>query len=90
MDKRIMYPTDQGLAVIVPCDCGLSLEDIAAKDVPPGVPYRIVDAGEFPGDRTFRAAWEADFANPDGFGLGAEAWFAQRSRPAGQPEEGTA
>ena len=41
---------------------------IAEKDVPTGMPYKIVDITEVPTDRTFRAAWEADFATPDGVG----------------------
>lgn len=59
-DKRIVYPTDEGgVAVIIPVpDCGLSLEEIAKKDVPSGVPYKIVDVSNIPEDRTFRAAWE--------------------------------
>jgi len=69
MTKRIIYPTADGIAVIVPApDCGIPLEQIAAKDVPHGVPYKIVDAADIPEDRTFRAAWEADFAEPDGHG----------------------
>jgi hypothetical protein len=31
---------------------------IAAKDVPAGLQYFIVDASEIPTDRTFRNAWE--------------------------------
>lgn len=31
---------------------------VAAKDVPAGKPYKIVDVSEIPEDRTFRAAWE--------------------------------
>jgi hypothetical protein len=60
MDKRIIYPTDEGgVAVIVPAtDCGLTVEEIAAKDVPDGKPYKIIDVSEVPSDRTFRAAWE--------------------------------
>lgn len=60
MDKRIIYPTDNnGVAVIIPApECGLSIEEIAAKDVPAGKPYKIVDVSEIPADRTFRAAWE--------------------------------
>lgn len=43
--KRIIYPTDEGgVAIIVPADCGLTIEQIAAKDVPAGKPYKIVDA----------------------------------------------
>jgi len=58
-DKRIIYQTnDGGVAVIVPApDCGLTIEQIAAKDVPPGTAYQIVDVSEIPADRTFRNAW---------------------------------
>jgi hypothetical protein len=60
MNKRILYPTDDGgVAVIVPApDCGLTVEEIAAKDVPEGKPFKIVDAADIPEDRTFRDAWE--------------------------------
>jgi hypothetical protein len=54
---RVIYPTDEGVAVIVPADCGLSIEEIAAKDVPTGKPFQIVDVSEVPSDRTFRGAW---------------------------------
>jgi hypothetical protein len=58
MNQRIIYPTDDGgVAVIVPADCGLTIEQIAAKDVPAGKPYEIVDVSEIPSDRTFRGAW---------------------------------
>lgn len=58
MNQRIIYPTDEGgVAVIIPADCGLTIEEIAAKDVPSGVPYKIVDVSEIPEDRLFRAAW---------------------------------
>lgn len=60
MNKRIIYPTDGGgVAVIVPApECGLTIEEIAAKDVPAGKPYKIVSAEDIPSDRTFRNAWE--------------------------------
>ena len=60
MNSRIIYPTDDGgVAVIVPApECGLSIQAIAAKDVPPGKPYQIVDVADIPSDRTFRGAWE--------------------------------
>ena len=58
MNQRIVYPTDDGgVAVIVPAECGLTIEEIAAKDVPAGKPYEIVDVSEIPSDRTFRGAW---------------------------------
>jgi len=31
---------------------------IAAKDVPAGKPFQIVDVSDIPSDRTFRNAWE--------------------------------
>jgi hypothetical protein len=57
---RIIYPTPEGgVAIIIPApDCGLTAEQIAAKDVPAGVPFRIVEATDIPTDRTFRNAWE--------------------------------
>jgi len=59
MNQRIIYPTDEGgVAVIIPADCGLSIEEIAAKDVPAGKHYKIVDVADIPSDRTFRGAWE--------------------------------
>ena len=60
MQKRIIYPTsDGGVAVIVPApDCGLTIEEIARKDVPFGKPFKIIDAADVPSDRTFRNAWE--------------------------------
>ena len=60
MNKRIVYTQDDGtVAVIVPADeCGLTVEQIAAKDVPAGKEYHIVDVSDIPSDRTFRGAWE--------------------------------
>lgn len=60
MTQRIIYPTDEcGVAVIIPApDCGLTIEEIAAKDVPAGKPYKIVNTEDIPTDRTFRDAWE--------------------------------
>lgn len=31
---------------------------VAAKDVPKGKPFKIVDVADVPSDRTFRNAWE--------------------------------
>ena len=56
--KRIVYQNDEGgISIIVPADCGLTIEEIAAKDVPTGKAYNIVDVSEIPTDRTFRGAW---------------------------------
>jgi len=59
MDKRIIYKNDDNtISIIVPADCGLTIEQIAAKDVPTGKEYHIVNASDIPSDRTFRNAWE--------------------------------
>ena len=58
MNQRIVYQNDEGgISIIVPTDCGLTIEEIAAKDVPTGKAYNIVDVSEIPTDRTFRDAW---------------------------------
>ena len=58
MDKRIVYTNDDGtISIIVPADCGLTIEQIAAKDVPSGKEYHIVNVSDIPSDRTFRGAW---------------------------------
>jgi hypothetical protein len=56
----IIYPTPEGgVAIIIPAfECGLTIKEIAAKDVPVGVPFKIIDASDVPTDRTFRNAWE--------------------------------
>jgi len=56
---KIIYQTDSGVAILTPTG-ELSLEDTAAKDVPQGVPYRIVNDEDVPSDKTFRNAWKAD------------------------------
>jgi hypothetical protein len=59
MNQRIIYLNNEGgVSIIVPADCGLTIEQIAAKDVPAGKPYKIVDVSDIPSDRTFRNAWE--------------------------------
>lgn len=64
MNSRIIYPTDEGgIAVIIPtpeCLQEHTIEEIAAKDVPAGKPYKIVSVADIPSDRTFRNAWEVD------------------------------
>lgn len=60
MNQRIIYPNDDGgVSIIIPApECGLSIEEIAQKDVPAGKPYKIVEVADIPTDRTFRDAWE--------------------------------
>jgi hypothetical protein len=74
--KRIIYQNnDGGVSILIPTG-ELAIEEVAKKDVPAGVAYKIVDEADIPTDRTFRDAWEANIAAPDGVGLGYDAWFA--------------
>jgi hypothetical protein len=62
MNQRIIYPNDDGgVAIVIPSSEYLAehtIEELAAKDVPAGKPFKIVDVADIPSDRTFRAAWE--------------------------------
>lgn len=66
--KKIIFPNENGISILTPADSRLTLEQIAIKDVPMGIPYLIIDASDIPQDRTFRNAWEADFTDPHGIG----------------------
>ena len=70
MNQRIIYQNDTGgVAVLTPADCGLTIEQIAAKDVPTGKPYKIVDVSDVPTDREWRNEWTVDEADlTDGVG----------------------
>ena len=71
MNKRIIYKnTDGSVSVIVPItDSGFTVEQIAQKDVPTGLNYKIVNVSEISSDRTFRDAWTIDDAElTDGVG----------------------
>lgn len=59
MNQRIIFPSDNGgVCIIIPApECGLTIEQIAAKDVPAGKPFKIVDVSEIPTDRSMRDAW---------------------------------
>jgi hypothetical protein len=62
MTQRIIYPNDDGgVSILIPTPEYLethTIEELAAKDVPAGKPYKIVDVADIPTDRTFRNAWE--------------------------------
>ena len=72
--KRIVYEDIEtgSLCVVIPwLGCGLTIDEIATKDVPAGLPYLIVDAETVPEDRSLRNAWVLEAGamdNPDGYG----------------------
>lgn len=82
MTQVVIYPSETGgVILIIPAlNCGISIEEIARKDVPANVPYHIIDKSQVPEDMTFYAAWVADFTNPTGYGIGAAAWFTEQGQ----------
>ena len=62
---RIIFQNESGgVSVIIPTG-ELSIEEVAAKDVPQGVAYEIVEDDAIPADRFFRNAWVANGAAVD-------------------------
>ncbi len=60
MNQLIIYKQDNGTVAIIHPTGELSIEEVAAKDVPAGVPYKIVNDDAVPNDRTFRNALKYD------------------------------
>ncbi len=76
---KVIYQTADGAFAVIHPTGVFPVEEVARKDVPFGAPYLIVEDEAIPADRTFRAAWEADFSNPDGYGIGAQRWFIEQA-----------
>ena len=59
---KIIYKTPEGtVSVIIPTsEWSGSMEELAQKDVPTGLKYKIVEDSVIPTDRTFRNAWKVD------------------------------
>lgn len=89
MDQVIIYQHEGGVAVMAPSPRCLALHGIMAialKDVPAGLPFKIVDASDIPSDCTFRNAWEVDAALLTD-GVGAESNEFPKPAPAEEPTE---
>lgn len=54
---KIIYQNQEGGVSVIHPTGELSIEEVAAKDVPHGVLYDIVEDDAIPSDRTFRNAW---------------------------------
>ena len=61
---KILYKNESsGVSIITPTPEALehmTINEIALKDVPTGLPFAIVEDSEIPTDRTFRDAWTID------------------------------
>lgn len=81
MFQRIIYPNDDGgVSILIPtpeCLATYTIEEIAAKDVPAGKPYKIITVKDIPADRTFRNAWEVVIDEPDGVGAESSEFLAK-------------
>lgn len=78
---KIVYQNQNDeVVIIMPCECGLTIEQIAQKDVPYNAPYLIVEDSDLPADWSTSAAWEADFSSPSGIGMGPQRYFIQKAQ----------
>ena len=69
---KIIYNTPETMIVAVMTKSTTwagTMEELAQKDVPTGLKYKIVEDSDIPTDQTFRDAWEVDEAElTDGVG----------------------
>ena len=86
MGRLIVYRDADGNVCVIHPTGDISDEEVARKDVPAGVAYLFIGADEVPTDRTFRNAWTADLSQPDGQGIGAEAWFSEQEVKKHEPD----
>lgn len=82
MSTLIFYPNGNTISMVIPTG-ELAIEEVARKDVPAGVPYKLIDRANVPFDQyEFFGAWEINFSVPDGYGIGSDAWFAEKAAEA--------
>jgi len=62
---KIIYQNQSGGVSVIHPTGELPIEEVAAKDVPEGVTYEIVEDDAIPADRYFRNAWVANGAAVD-------------------------
>jgi len=62
MSDVIIWKQDNGVVAVThpAAECGLTVEQIAQKDVPTGKKYKIMDLDKLPEWNEFRDAWTID------------------------------
>ena len=67
---RIIYKENSTVCILYPSSSWSgTMDELAQKDVPTGLKYKIVEDSAIPTDSTFRDAWEVDEAElTDGVG----------------------
>ena len=84
-EKVIIFPQEgDSIALMYALDTSIPIEEVARRDIAPGIPFKVIDASLIPEDIEFLNAFEADFTNPDGYGIGREAWNDEQ-----EPEDET-
>lgn len=74
--QRVIYPSEGGVGIIFPTGA-IPTHEVARKDVPAGSPYFIVENDQLPQYWT-SDAWVIDWSEPDGYGIGPDAWFLEQ------------
>lgn len=91
MPQLIIHPRlddSTKIVIIVPyLECGLTIEQIAEKDVPPNLPYFIIDSSLLPADLSLSDSWEVDFTEPHG--VGADHGIGSHNAVVGWNADGT-
>lgn len=71
MPERILYISATGALHIIAPSPGYDAMEVAIKDVPQGLPFKIVPTLDIPTDRSNRDQWEVDPSIlTDGVGAG--------------------
>ena len=61
MQRIVFKNIDSTIGIIIPApEWQGTIEELAQKDVPEGLEYKIVETSDIPTDRLFRDAWESD------------------------------
>ena len=93
MSNVIIYKNaDNSVSVIHPTEEALSahtIQEIAEKDVPSGLAFKIVPTSDLPSDRAFRNAWAVDEATlTDGTGSQHDIFITDPAHPDYVSSEG--
>jgi len=80
INMKVIFATPTGGVAIIHPTGELPIEVVARKDVPQGVPYKIIEDSAVPTDRTFRNAWVAEPFEPDGYGDPDGYWSEQNDQ----------
>lgn len=76
---KIIYPYSNGEIAITFELEGWDMHELARMTTPNGTPYLIVKDSDLPADWSTSAAWECDFSQPHGTGIGPHRWHIEQA-----------